>query len=380
LILRRHTLASMFGAALLGAASFGTAVAQPGVDAPASVASRRGTPPGMGVLWQTPGRTLGAGAVERTFGAFAPDGRSAAFYDGSSIRIIDVADGAVVRTLRLGPARAPASALALSSSGAVAVGRVGYVDLYGTGTTPTRLDCSGNCGAVSAVAFSPDGRWLAYQGARGLEDRRNGLGAVDIVDMQTGQHVAALDAVTAAPRLAFSRDGRSLAAAVFAHLDDKELYGIRTWSTRDWRPTGSFARVEWQLRGLAPQSPSSFWTAYAHDGVLGVGGGADAHAGWTAPLIPPPFESSARTTVPTALDLVDLGANGRVIVSYESPRSDSAGGPAGTIVVRRGDGGRVEAMYDVLGVTDLAVAPDARTFLYTTGAGQTYAVLARVPF
>jgi hypothetical protein len=51
----------------------------------------------------------------------------------------------------------------------------------------------------------------------------------------------------------------------------------------------------------------------------------------------------------------------------------------GALVLRRLRDGAAVAMYDVADVSALAIAPDARSFLYTTGAGRTYAVLARVP-
>jgi hypothetical protein len=41
--------------------------------------------------------------------------------------------------------------------------------------------------------------------------------------------------------------------------------------------------------------------------------------------------------------------------------------------------GQTMAMYDVAGVNALAIAPDGASFVYSTGAGRTYTVLARVP-
>jgi hypothetical protein len=41
--------------------------------------------------------------------------------------------------------------------------------------------------------------------------------------------------------------------------------------------------------------------------------------------------------------------------------------------------GSVVAMYDVVGVNALAVAPDGASFVYSTGAGRTYVALARMP-
>ena len=51
----------------------------------------------------------------------------------------------------------------------------------------------------------------------------------------------------------------------------------------------------------------------------------------------------------------------------------------GAIVLRRMADGTIVAMYDVVGVSALAVAPDGDRFMYSTGAGRTYTALARVP-
>jgi len=64
------------------------------------------------------------------------------------------------------------------------------------------------------------------------------------------------------------------------------------------------------------------------------------------------------------------------LLGYESPVRGE--GP-GAIVLRRFADGGVVAMYDVVGVSALAVAPDGRSFVYRTGAGRTYTALARVP-
>jgi hypothetical protein len=63
-------------------------------------------------------------------------------------------------------------------------------------------------------------------------------------------------------------------------------------------------------------------------------------------------------------------------LTYESPESGAA---PGTLVFRRMTDGQTVAMYDVAGVSALAVAPDGASFMYSTGAGRTYTVLARVP-
>jgi hypothetical protein len=63
-------------------------------------------------------------------------------------------------------------------------------------------------------------------------------------------------------------------------------------------------------------------------------------------------------------------------VSYESPVDGNA---AGAIVLRRLQDGSVVAMYDVVGVSALALAPNGESFVYSTGAGRAYTVCARVP-
>jgi hypothetical protein len=51
----------------------------------------------------------------------------------------------------------------------------------------------------------------------------------------------------------------------------------------------------------------------------------------------------------------------------------------GAVVVRHMADGSVVAMYDVVGVSALAIAPDGERFVYTTGAGRTYTVVAGLP-
>ena len=66
----------------------------------------------------------------------------------------------------------------------------------------------------------------------------------------------------------------------------------------------------------------------------------------------------------------------RAFLDFESPVSGDA---PGALVLRRLQDGSVIAMYDVVGVSALAFAPDGETFAYSTGAGRTYTVVAQVP-
>jgi hypothetical protein len=76
------------------------------------------------------------------------------------------------------------------------------------------------------------------------------------------------------------------------------------------------------------------------------------------------------------LDLVALAPRGDLLLDYESPVD---GGGPGALVLRRMADGSVVAMYDVVGVGALAIAPDGGRFMYSTGVGRTYTVVARVP-
>ena len=89
------------------------------------------------------------------------------------------------------------------------------------------------------------------------------------------------------------------------------------------------------------------------------------------------IEQVAAVNCMAALTVAFLFARGGDwLASYESPVSRE--GP-GAIALRRMADGSVVAMYDVVGVNALAIAPDGATFVYSTGAGRTYLALARLP-
>jgi hypothetical protein len=76
------------------------------------------------------------------------------------------------------------------------------------------------------------------------------------------------------------------------------------------------------------------------------------------------------------LELAAFAPRSGLLLGYESPVS--GGGPGALVIRRMADGG-VIAMYDVVGLNALAVAPDGGAFVYTTGSGRTYTVVARIP-
>ena len=76
------------------------------------------------------------------------------------------------------------------------------------------------------------------------------------------------------------------------------------------------------------------------------------------------------------LELVAFAARGDLALSYESPAAREA---PGALVLRQLRDGETLAIYEVARVSALAFAPDGGSFVYSTGAGRTYTVLARVP-
>jgi hypothetical protein len=95
---------------------------------------------------------------------------------------------------------------------------------------------------------------------------------------------------------------------------------------------------------------------------------------WAQPFVPAGLDADVASAM--HLNLVAFAPRGELLLSYESPVDGD--GP-GAIAVRRMTDGSVVAVYDVVGVGAMAVAPDGGSFVYTTGVGRTYTALARTP-
>ena len=117
-------------------------------------------PPGLAAVWRIDGRKLDAHDSAWSLAAFSTDGTLVGISDESGTRIYRARDGALVRMF------APpfstgqfAYSLAISTSGAVALGCVGSVDFYSSvdARDPQRYYCAGSCGPVSAVMPA---RWM----------------------------------------------------------------------------------------------------------------------------------------------------------------------------------------------------------------------------
>jgi hypothetical protein len=359
-------------AALCAAAA--PAAAQPSV---ALAARRLPLPPGLASVWRVDGRRVSDRASAWALAAFSTDGDLVGVSDEGGTRVYRASDGTLARMIP-----APLStgqhafSLAISSKGLVAVGRVGGIDVFEAGGSadPRKFHCGGICGPVSALAFSPNGAWLAYQSAHSPLEAAPGL--VNVVDLRKHARVAQLEASATRAGVMFAADGRTLLAANVTRVDDSGTFGLRGWSSSaDWRRVRDEHGAEVPAGSIGPFAFDERFAAYSYQGRIELRKVADSALVWSMPLVPPGLDAVVDDAA-MRLDLVAFARRGELVLSYESP----VGGAApGTLVLRRlGDGATV-AMYDVAAVSSLAVAPDGGSFVYTTGAGRTYTVLARVP-
>ncbi len=333
-------------------------------------------PPGLAAVWRIDGRKLGAHDSAWSLAAFSTDGTLVGISDEGGTRIYRARDGALVRMF------APpfstgqfAYSLAISTSGAVALGRVGSVDFYSSvdARDPQRYYCAGSCGPISAVEFSPDGHWLAFQAARGVLEPTAGL--VTVVDLRTNAEPLALEASATRTQVQFARDSSSLLAANMLRVDDSGSFGLRTWSAASWRRVRDVPGSVVPKGAVGPYALNERVAAYQRNGRFELRDLASGKVVWLVPLAPPPLDSP-RAAGAERLDLVAFAPRGDLALSYESPAERDA---PGTLVLRQLRDGGTLAMYEVAHVSALAFAPDGESFVYTTGAGRTYTVLARVP-
>ncbi len=333
-------------------------------------------PPGLAAVWRIDGRKLGAHDSAWSLAAFSTDGTLVGVSDEGGTRIYRARDGVLVRMF------APpfstgqfAYSLAIAASGAVALGRVGSVDFYASmdAHDPQRYYCAGSCGPVSAVEFSPDGRWLAFQAARGMREQTPGL--VTVVDLSADAEPRSLEASATRTQVQFTRDSSSLLAANMLRVDDSGSFGLRTWSAASWRRVRDVPGSIVPKEAVGPYALNDRVAAYQRGGRFELRDLASGKVVWLVPLAPPPLDSP-RAAGAVRLDLVAFAPRGDLALSYELPAARDA---SGTLVLRQLGDGTTLAMYEVAHVSALAFAPDGNSFVYTTGAGRTYTVLARVP-
>lgn len=347
---------------------------------PAPRADSADTPLGLAVVWRASGRKMERGATGAALNAFSPNGRYVAVYEGLRVRVFDSSTGNLARDLALDPSSVAAFALAVSSNAKVALGRMGNAEVLEQGKNPVRHWCVGACGTLAAVAFSPDDRFLAYQGTRGMPEWRSGLGGlISVVDLATGLPIH-LEAVASIAQVTFSGDGRTLYAMNVSKLDDREAFGVRAWNTADWRVTQSVVGSKRTMRRVAALGAAKYAGVSMNEGNIEVRDLGNDRVLWSVPLVPPEFEGTDNQGVATNLDLVEIAPNGKFVLSYEASTAyDATGRAQGTLVIRRAADGVVEALYDIARISHLSIAPDSKTFVYSTASGQTYTAVARVP-
>ena len=338
------------------------------------------TPAGLSIVWRVNGRKLERGAPGAALNAFSPDGRYVAIHDTLRVRVLDAKNGETVRDFRLDPSSVSPFSLAVSSSATVAVGLMGNAEVFARDRDPVRHWCVGACGALTALAFSPDERYLAYQGTRGLPEWRSGLGGVvSVVDLARGVPVN-LEAVASIAQVSFSADGRTFYAMSVTEIDDRDTFGVRVWSTDDWRLVRSLSGSKRTLRRIAPLGAVPYAGVTMNEGNIEARDLATDRVLWSVPLVPPELDGPGSAPGVANLDLVEIAPNGRFVLSYEGAKGyDPTGRGRGTLVIRNAADGAVEALYDVPRVSDVTISPDGRTFVYSTASGQTYTAVARVP-
>jgi WD40 repeat protein len=353
-------------------------LASGGLAAAAEPAARQvPLPPGLASVWRVDGRNVDSHAGAWSLAAFSTDGKLVGISDDGGTRVYRAADGQLVRMFP-----APFStgqfaySLALSSTGLVAMGRVGGVEIHALDapSEPRKLYCGGVCGPVTALAFSPDGAWLAAQAAHSTREVTPGL--VSVVDVASGVRSAQLEASSTRTGVLFASGGRSLIAANVTRIDGTGTFGMRRFNAAaNWRRTHDLVGAEVPSGSIGPFAFDERVAAYAFEGHVELRDIATGALRWAQPFVPPALDSTA-ADVAMGLELVAFARDSELLLTYESPL---AGDGPGAIVLRRMADGSAVAMYDVVGVSALAFAPDGGSFVYSTGAGRTYSVLARVP-
>jgi hypothetical protein len=331
-------------------------------------------PPGLASVWRVDGRKVDSRAWALV--VYSTDGELVGVSDDGGTRVYRARDGHVLRSFPAPFATGQfAYSLAISSTGFVALGRVGGIEIHSLerSAEPLKFYCGRICGPVSALAFAPGGEWLAYQAARGRREATPGL--VDVVDLRAGVRAAQLEASATRAGVLFADDA-SLIAANTTAIDGAGTFGVRRFDgAGQWRRTADVAGAELPPGSIGPFSFDDRVAAYARDGNVELREVATGTLVWSVPFVPPGLDSPSED-VRAALELVTFFPRGELLLTFEAPVSGR--GP-GALALRRMSDGSVVAVYDVEGVSALAAAPDGASFVYRTGVGRTYTALARVP-
>lgn len=161
----------VLGSALLAMAGLVASTASHGQSGLHAYATPQSSPESdaMAVLWETPATVPSGASAPLAMTGFSIDGRSPAVRTPVGIRLWDAPSGQALRWLPPDSVRQASYSIAVAANGSIAIGRVGGIEFHDISALhPRRYACVDACGPVLAVAFSPDGARVAYQGSRGL--------------------------------------------------------------------------------------------------------------------------------------------------------------------------------------------------------------------
>jgi WD40 repeat protein/serine/threonine protein kinase len=243
--------------------------------------------------------------------AFNPDGQLLASGScDSTIALWDLRSGTEVRALH-GHSREP-SRIQFSPDGRTlaAGGEGGIIKKWDVATGKEGRPLPGHTGAVRCVAFSRDGQWLASGG----EDR-----TVLLHHLAEGRS-RMFQAMKPVNEVAFSADGRTLAAACDGPEAAVHLWDLETGKETTWKGhTG-------HLHGLAFSPGASLLATSGEDGTVRLWdrSGGTPHV-WT--IGPGPFGGAVRAVAftPEGRYLATANANGTVyLLRVRGPRTPQA--------------------------------------------------------
>jgi hypothetical protein len=349
--------------------------------------SRTITPSEPDVIWRRDGDELPPNAFGKDRNAFSADGRLIGVVEQpDDAWLLNAADGSLFYKLPRASqyALAPGGVytIAFSPTGQFALGRRYVVELFDEGGRSQRVISCEKCLVIDAVTFSADGSLLAFQGGSG--PNFHARQATAVVDMRTYRFVRSLAAASNRPQIVFAPDGQRLLASAFSLVDGDAALGFEVASLADGTTSLRFAGEPKAALGViaAGRVPGhEFVAVYGKKASVEMRDLVQDRVIWTAPLLPPIFAPPASLVVgfESEFERGAIAPNGRFIITYEAPIANPIGRASGGIVVRNARDGSVIAVYNVYGVTGLSIAPDSKTFVYSTGAGKVHTALVRVP-
>ena len=207
--------------------------------------------------------------------AYSRDGRMLAVAAGEIIGIWDAMTGELRIKLRANFGLA--SHVAFSSDGrTIASGGYNVVRLWDVITGELKHTMTGErFGDVVSLAFSPDGRTLATGHDSPSAGHSTGSTTIRLWDAATGELITSLTEFLGLPTsLAFSPDGRTLATGLFYwHIAGDQLGSINLWDVETWE-------LKLELRRHVPgvrNTAGVLRIAYSRDGRTIASGTTDIH-------------------------------------------------------------------------------------------------------